>query len=80
MTLRLPPQSDGSLPSTDRIDTDALARQIRTEFTEMPGLALTLSQAARFWAVRPETCHQALEQLVREGVLRRQRDRYLGGE
>lgn len=75
-----PPTPDGPLPSTDPVDTDALARRIRSEFREMPGLALTVSQAARFWSVGPDVCQQALEQLVHAGVLRRRRDRYFGGE
>jgi predicted outer membrane protein len=34
----------------------------------MPGLALTVAQASRFWSVSPETCQQALEQLVRADI------------
>ncbi|HEY7187370.1 MAG TPA: hypothetical protein VH436_12525 [Vicinamibacterales bacterium] len=35
----------------------------------MPGLRLTLPQAARFLGIDVETCEQALEQLVDSGFL-----------
>jgi len=41
----------------------------RGEFLEMPGLRLTLPQAARFLGIDVETCEQALEQLVDSGFL-----------
>lgn len=47
----------------------ALSQRIRSEYTEMPCLRLTLPQASRFWSVDQDTCRVALEQLVADGVL-----------
>jgi hypothetical protein len=43
-------------------------------YTEMPGLALTLPQAARLFGLRESTCLVVLEDLVRDGRLRRSSD------
>lgn len=48
-----------------------LARRIRAEFDEMPGLTLTLSQAARLWAEPPRDVEPLLLALVRDGFLMR---------
>lgn len=48
-----------------------LAQRIRAEYEEMPGLALTLSQAARLWAEDPRRLEPLLLALVREGFLMR---------
>jgi DNA-binding IclR family transcriptional regulator len=37
----------------------------------MPGLKLTLPQAARLFGLRAGTCHAVLEALVKDGALRR---------
>jgi hypothetical protein len=50
---------------------------IRAEFDEMPGLNLTLPQAARLWGVEPWLCRDALEMLVKEGVLAKLEGRYV---
>ena len=42
----------------------------------MPGLCLTLPQAARFWALDPESCRRVLDQLTREGFLVRGKNGY----
>jgi len=36
----------------------------------MPGLQLTLSQAARLWGLEPRTCHDVIEALVASAFLR----------
>lgn len=54
-----------------------LSQRIRSEYTEMPCLRLTLAQASRFWNVDRETCRLALEQLVSEGVLAHGRFGYM---
>jgi hypothetical protein len=46
-----------------------LEERIATEFREMPGLCLTLAQAARLFGTAPAPCARALETLVRAGVL-----------
>ena len=45
--------------------------QIRREYLALPGLCLTLEQAARLCNVDRTTCRHALDALIREGVLRR---------
>jgi hypothetical protein len=55
-------------------DLDAL---IRAEYLEMPGLCLTIAQAARLWNANPDDCIQTLEQLTRAGFLYRSKDQYL---
>lgn len=63
----------GVLPSV----TLSLAGRIRAEYDEMPGLSLTLRQAVRFWGLDPGTCTGVLDELVRQGYLRRAGNRYL---
>lgn len=48
---------------------EALLRRIRDEFEEMPGLSLTLVQAARLFALTPEACSRILLRLVDERQL-----------
>ena len=42
---------------------------IMAEFNEMPGMRLTLSQAARLWSLALEDCARVLDDLVRAGFL-----------
>ena len=54
----------------DRIDSfDSLVARVRGEYSEMPGLRLTVSQACRLWHVDISTCEMLFERLVREGFL-----------
>jgi len=48
---------------------DSLVARVRGEYSEMPGLRLTLSQACRLWHVDGSTCEMLFEHLVREGFL-----------
>ena len=48
---------------------DSLVARVRGEYSEMPGLRLTVSQACRLWYVDVSTCEMLFEQLVREGFL-----------
>jgi hypothetical protein len=50
-------------PSTLSIPPELLER-VRAEFAEMPGLYLTLNQAARLWAIDQRSCEAALKALV----------------
>ena len=52
---------------------------IRSEYREMPGLTVTLPQAARLWNVDRRQCFDALEALTDEGFLRRSRGMYVSG-
>ena len=47
-----------------------LIDRARAEFVEMPGLALTLPQAARLWNLSPDDCRGVLEVLTNAGFLR----------
>jgi predicted transcriptional regulator of viral defense system len=43
-------------------------------YREMPGLILHVRQAARLFGLREETCRIVLEDLMRDGRLRRSAD------
>ena len=51
-----------------------LESMIIGSYREMPGLSLDLSQAARLFGLRDNTCQVVLEALVRRGSLRRADD------
>ncbi|MEQ1574107.1 MAG: hypothetical protein ABL993_07650 [Vicinamibacterales bacterium] len=51
-----------------RLECDLHVR-IQAEFIEMPGLKLTLSQAARLFGLDAGRCSQILVALVEDGVL-----------
>ena len=53
---------------------DALVRRIHSEFVEMPGLLLTLSQAARLFGLRPDIVSRILASLTDARVVCRRRD------
>jgi DNA-binding IclR family transcriptional regulator len=56
-------------------DSPRTIRMIRAEFEEMPGMHLTLAQAARLWDMPREACERVLEHLVGTGFLVRHRSR-----
>ena len=63
-----------SLSQTDRvvqIDPLDARERIRSDFQEMPGLCVTLTQAQRLWGLDESTCVVALSALVSEGYLRK---------
>jgi hypothetical protein len=53
---------------TDPTDGAVYVR-IRAEYHEMPGMRLTLAQAARLFALEPTRCARALDRLVADGAL-----------
>ena len=53
---------------------DAAVAQARAYYIEMPGLTLTLPQAARLWALDPTLCREVLATLVDARFLVRTRD------
>lgn len=53
---------------------EGLLLRIRAEYREMPGLRLTVAQAARLWALDRDTCEAALERLAHMNYLRRTLD------
>lgn len=44
--------------------------RMRAEFDEMPGLRLTITQAARLFGLDRELCRTAVDRLVRSAYLR----------
>jgi hypothetical protein len=65
--IRPAPSVDRRKPS-DRLMASDVAR-IRTEYLEMPGLVLTLPQAARLWAMSENRSARLLSMLVETGFL-----------
>jgi hypothetical protein len=47
-----------------------LVDRVRGEFNEMPGLQLTVKQAAKLWGVEPATCRDVVDHLVDASFLR----------
>jgi hypothetical protein len=48
----------------------AIVERVRGEFLEMPGLQLTMPQAARLWDMDPEACRAVIDCLVEASFLR----------
>jgi hypothetical protein len=48
-----------------------LVDRVRGEFNEMPGLQLTMPQAARLLGIEPEACQSVIDQLVAVEFLKR---------
>jgi len=57
--------------------THDLNALVRAEYLEMPGLCLTVAQAARLWNVSRDECLQTLDALTQAGFLCRSKDQYL---
>ena len=55
-------------------DAAATLQRIRGEFREMPGLKLTIAQAARLWRLDPASSRVFLDALVVAGTLKRKPD------
>lgn len=53
--------------------TNLMLYRIRGEFLEMPGLRLTIAQAARLWHMDASVCAHALGRLVTDRFLMRTR-------
>ena len=51
------------------IAIDDLVQRVRSEYLEMPGLGLTLAQAARFLSLDQSTCARLLDALVQARFL-----------
>jgi hypothetical protein len=61
--------------SPRKID-DTLLQRVRSEFTEMPGLRLTVAQASRLWNTDVETSVALLDALVELRFLRLTNNQY----
>jgi hypothetical protein len=51
-------------------ESEALLRRVRGEFAEMPGLRLTVGQAARLWGLERGTCEAIIKTLIGSSFLR----------
>ncbi len=65
-----------STRSTEALDVEkhafqTLVARVRSEFLEMPGLRLTMPQAARFWGLDVRSCEAVVAALIRSGFLQR---------
>jgi hypothetical protein len=47
-----------------------IVARVRAEFSEMPGLQLTASQAARLWGLEMPLCLAVIDELVQSAFLR----------
>jgi hypothetical protein len=61
----LPPQGRRDIESRQR-----LRDRVRSEFSEMPGMSLTIEQAGRLLSLDCHVCGRVLEELVDDGFLR----------
>jgi hypothetical protein len=52
------------------MDFEMIARRVRADFREMPGLRLTPAQARRLWGLELEMCDAVIEALVASHFLR----------
>jgi hypothetical protein len=57
------------MPTTRKQPPELLVARVRGEFSEMPGLRLSLGQACRLWQLEVSVCEALLDHLVREGFL-----------
>ena len=53
------------------LEFQRLVERVRGEFLEMPGLRLTMPQAARLWGLDRPSCEAVVDVLVRCEFLRR---------
>jgi hypothetical protein len=59
---------------------DEAMRRVRADFLEMPGLQLTLPQAARLWSYDAGFCLDVLATLVETRFLVQERDLFIRAE
>ena len=52
------------------MDARMLAERVRGEFNEMPGLQLTMAQAAKLWGMDQKACRTVIAALVDASFLR----------
>jgi len=63
--------TDPTAPFRRRLveDDRHIHARIRAEYEEMPGMCLTLSQAARLFDLEPAFCARVLDSLVTDGAI-----------
>ena len=62
-------ESPSRVPAGDAHDDTRLCTRICAEYREMPGLVLTLPQAARLFSIELPRCERVLRALVDQGYL-----------
>jgi hypothetical protein len=65
----LPDPPDYAQPASAQSDERDLHARVSAEFREMPGLTLTLAQAARLFSIDSTRCERVFGALVERGVL-----------
>jgi len=68
--LGSPPDLAHLLLMASAMDLHRLVHRVRSEFNEMPGLQLTLPQAARLWGLDHEASRMVIDALVERSFLR----------
>jgi hypothetical protein len=53
------------------IELHTIVERVRSEFLEMPGLRLTIPQAARLWGLDQRSCEAVVDALTRAAFLKR---------
>lgn len=64
----------GTRKDKDAMNVSPLVDRVRGEFNEMPGLRLTLPQAARLLGIEPAACRAVIDVLVESAFLRKTQD------
>jgi hypothetical protein len=83
---RLASITEESMINLEVVDTgfdatfEAAIHRVQSDFIEMPGLRLTLPQAARLWAYDVRFCRAVLSSLVETRFLVWSRDRFIRAE
>jgi hypothetical protein len=67
-------QTEPLVSGEPSVSLSSVVDRIRAEYLEMPGLALTVAQAARFWGLNAPALEQLLSILVDSGFLRRDKN------
>ena len=52
-------------------DREMLVRRVSSEFREIPGLCLTLPQAARLFGLPEDVCARVCEELIEDGAIQK---------
>jgi hypothetical protein len=70
MARQLQRRRPDTIMSGANMHSRALVDRVRSEFLEMPGLQLTLPQAARLWGLEARACQMVIDSLVESSFLR----------
>jgi hypothetical protein len=71
------PTSPTQMSRTNEVQAQAIRDALpsaEAEYREMPGLSLTLEQAARLWGLDRSTCERVLTILIERRLLKRARN------